>query len=120
MAVVVSDACPEDRGNGGERDAGGDRGDAVAAAKPPGAPLRALDAGGSHDRAHLAVRGLAGDVPEQAVHASGASLGASEAVHQVDGVHEVLGERHGPPVVSAARQRRDPDLVCSDPGVGSR
>ena len=35
---------------------------------------------------------------------------APHAVHELKGVHQVLGHRNGPPVVLAALQGRDPDL----------
>ena len=88
---------PEDGGDRRERDAGCHRGDAVAVAKPPGARLRALDAGEAHDRADLAIRGLAGDGPQWAIRASRAPLGASQAVHELKRVHQFLRDRNGPP-----------------------
>ena len=36
---------------------------------------------------------------------------ASQAMHELEGVHQVLGDRNGPPVLGAALQRRDPELV---------
>ena len=102
---------PEHRGDGRERDAGHDRRDAVAVPKPPGARLRALDAGGAHERAHLAVRGLPGDGPQAPVRAPRAALRAPHAVHELERLHQVLRDRNGPPVGSAPFQGRDPDLV---------
>ena len=102
---------PEHRGDGRERDAGRHRRDAVAVPKPPGARLRALDAGGAHERAHLAVRGLPGDGPQAPVRAPGAPLRAPHAVHELERLHQVLRHRNRPPVGPAALQGRDPDLV---------
>ena len=39
-----------------------------------------------------------------------ARLGAPHAVHELEGVDQVLRHRHGPPVASAALERRDPEL----------
>ena len=101
----------EHRGDGRERDAGRHRRDAVAVPKPPGARLRALDAGGAHERAHLAVCGLPGDGPQAPVRAPHAPLRAPHPVHELQGLHQVLRHRNGPPVGPAALQGRDPDLV---------
>ena len=100
----------EDGGDRGERDAGGDRGDSKRIAKAPGARLGALDAGAAHDGADLAVRGLPRDGPKRAGRPSGAPLGASHAVHELEGVCR-LGDRDGPPVACAALQGRDPEFV---------
>ena len=75
------------------------------------ARLRALDAGAAHDGAHLAVRVLAGDGPQERFRAAGASLGASQAVDEFVGVDQVFRDRNGPPGGSTALQRRDPDLA---------
>ena len=90
---------PEHRGDGGKRHPGGDRGDAVAVAQAPGTGLEAFDARRTHERAHLAVRGLTGDGLQGARARPGARLGAAHAVHGND-----------PPVLSAALERRDPQL----------
>ena len=102
---------PEDRGDGRERDAGRHRGDAEAVPKAPGARLRARDAGRSHDRADLPVRGLPGDGPKGPVRAPRAPLEPSQPVHELKGVHQVLRDRNGPPVLRPALQGRDPELV---------
>ena len=64
---------------------------------------------------------LAGDGPKAVLSPLGARLVASDAVHQVEGVHQVLGDRYGAPVLTPAFECRDPDLVglevdvaCSD------
>ena len=101
----------EDGRDRGERDASGNCGDAVAVAKAPGARLRALDAGRSHDRAHLAVRRLPGDGPKGPGRAPRASLEPSQPMHELEGVHEVLGDRNGPPVVRPALQVRDSEFA---------
>ena len=82
------------------------------AASGPATPegLRALEAGRSHDRADLPVRGLAGDGPKGPVRASHARLEASEAVHELKG-YQVLRNRNGPPLVGPALQGRNPDLA---------
>ena len=36
---------------------------------------------------------------------------ASQAVRELKGVHQVLRDRNGPPVIGPAPERRDPDLV---------
>ena len=102
---------PEHRGDGRQRYPGRHRRDAVAVPKAPRARLRALDAGGAHERPHLAVRRLPGDGPQRARRPSHAPLRAPHAVHQLKGVHEVLGHRNGPPVLRAPLQRRDPQLA---------
>ena len=66
------------------------RRDAVAVPEPPGAGLRALDAGRSHDGADLPVRGLAGDGPERPVRTPRARLEPSQPVHELKRVHQVL------------------------------
>ena len=81
----------EDGRDRGERDAGGNSSDAVAVAKAPGARLRALDAGRSHDRAHLAVRRLPGDGPKGPGRAPRARLEPSQPMHELEGVHESSG-----------------------------
>ena len=109
---------PEHRGDGRERDPGGDRRDAVAVPKPPGARLRALDAGGAHERAHLAIRGLPGDGPKAPVRTPCAPLRAPHPVHELERLHQVLlRHRNGPPVGSAALQGRDPDFVFREVDV---
>ena len=95
----------------GERDPRRHRRDAEAVPKAPRARLRALDARASHERPHLAVRRLPGDGPKGARRPSHAPLRAPHAVHQLKGVHQVLRDWYGPPVVRAALQRRDPELA---------
>ena len=96
----------EDGRDRGERDAGGNCGDAVAVAKAPGARLRALDAGRSHDRAHLAVRRLPGDGPKGPGRAPRAPLEPSQLMHELEGVHDPRGPERpasGPSGASGSR-----------------
>ena len=69
------------------------------------------------DRAHLPVRGLPGDGPQGASRAPRARLEASQAMHELKGVHQVLGHRNRPPVLCAALQGRDPKLSRLEVGV---
>ena len=107
----MSDACPEHRGDGRVRDAGRHRRDAIAVPEPPGARLRTLHAGRSHNRAHLPVRGLAGDGPQGASRAPRTRLEVPHAVHELKGVDQILGNRNGAPVVPPALEGRNPELV---------
>ena len=86
---------PEHRGDGGERHAGRDRRDAVAAPEPPGARLRALDAGRSHERAHLgrelAVRLRASELA-QAVFFAADGAGERERIVQLHTLEQERGD----------------------------
>ena len=108
---MVSDACPRTAATVGSGTPARHGRDAVAVPEPPGARLRALDAGRSHEGAHLAVRGLPGDGPKRPVRAPRARLEPSQPVHELKGVHQVLRHRNDPPVLRAALERRNPELV---------
>lgn len=62
------------------KDADGDREDAMVVVKTPRAHLRPFDAGGAHNRGHLAVRSLTGDGPQGSIRAFGDRLDASADV----------------------------------------
>ena len=78
--------------------------------QPSGAGLRALDVGGAHERGHLAVCALAGDVPQQGGTSSRGRLGTSDAVDELQLVDEVNRHRHRPPMLSASLERSDPEF----------
>ena len=71
-------------GDRGQRHAGLHCGDAEAVAKSPGAGLWPFDACIVHELRHLAVCGLAADVPEHDRSPARARVGAPYAVHQVE------------------------------------
>ena len=110
MAVVSSEAWPSTAATVGSGTP------AVTAAtpwlwrRPRGQALGAGDAGAAHELAHLTVRGLAGDRPQEPVPAPGARLGASHTVHEVEGLDQVLRHRNGPPGGAAALECRDSQL----------
>ena len=106
----VEARVPEHRGDGGKGHAGGDCGDAVGVPETSRAGLGAFDARRGHERAHLAVRRLAGDGPQCPGARPGARLGASDAVHELELVHQVLRNRNGSPVFPAALERGNPQL----------
>ena len=95
-----------DRGRG-ERDAGRDSGGSVAVAEASGACLRFGDAGSAHDG------------PQRPVTSLGARLVVLVVYGELEGVRKAPRERYGPPAVSTALQRLEPDLVCLEVDVAS-
>ena len=97
----------EDRGDCGQRHAGGDGGNAEGVAEPLWACLRSGDPGAFHDGGDPSVSGCPGPGPEGFAGAS--RPGRAQPVDELEGPQHVVRQRDLAPVLGAALERADAD-----------
>ena len=97
----------QDRGDGGQRNAGGYGSYAEGVAKALGACLRSGDAGSFHDGGDPPVSGCPGPGPEWFCGAPGAD--GAESVDELEGAQNVGWQWDLAPVLGAALERADSD-----------